>query len=165
LIFHHWSFTMKRFLTLIFVSLATLLSACTTTGPQPNLVQVQQVVTSFCPTVNTDLSVLSTSPTVAPALQAQFKQMLVVNQGICSLGSGLKATDLQTLNTQVVQAAITVLLANPAIPNQPAILLALQLGQPLVTQAIAQLQAAAAPGAPVPAAMVVPASAPAPAAQ
>lgn len=145
---------MKHFLALIFVSLAALLSACTTTGPQPNLAQVQQVVTSFCPTINTDLSVLSTSPTVPAPLQAQFRQMLAINQGICAAGSGITATNLQTLNTQVVQAAITVLLANPAIPNQPAILLALQLGQPLVTQAITQLQAATPAPAPAPAAPV-----------
>lgn len=116
------------------------LFGCASTGP--NLAQAQQVVTSFCPTINTDLQVLSTSPTVPAPLQAQFKQMLTINQGICAAGTGITATDLQTLNTQVVQAAITVLLANPAIPNQPVILLALQLGQPLVTQAIAQLQAA-----------------------
>src|SRR6185312_11319785 len=131
-------------------SLIVMLPACTTTGAQPNLAQVRQVVTSFCPTVNTDLSVLSTSPTVAPALQAQFKQMLTINQGICAAGAGITSADLQTLNTQVVQAAITVLLANPAIPNQPAILLALQLGEPLVTQAITQLQGVpSAPAAPV----------------
>jgi len=143
---------MKHFLYAFIASLIVMLPACTTTGAQPNLAQVRQVVTSFCPTVNTDLSVLSTSPTVAPALQAQFKQMLTINQGICAAGAGITSADLQTLNTQVVQAAITVLLANPAIPNQPAILLALQLGQPLVTQAITQLQAttpAVAPAAPV----------------
>lgn len=131
--------------TILFCVLgAFALFGCSSTGQlQPqNLAQVQQIVTSLCPTVNTDLQVLSTSPTVPAPLQAQFKTMLTVNQGICSLGAGVKATDLQTLNTQVVQAAITVLLDNPEIPNQPVILLALQLGQPLVTQAIAQLQAA-----------------------
>ena len=156
---------MKRSLCILAALSVVALAACTTTAPQPNLAQVRQVVTSFCPTVNADLSVLSTSPTVPSPLQAQFKTMLTINQGICSAGTSITATDLQTLNTQVVQAAITILLANPAIPNQPVILLALQLGQPLVTQAIAQLQAAAAPGAPVPAAMVVPATAAAPAAQ
>lgn len=120
---------------------AVALFGCASTGP--NLAQAQQVVSSFCPTVNTDLQVLSTSPTVPAPLQAQFKTMLTINQGICAAGSGITATDLQTLNTQVVQAAIGILLANPAIPNQPVILLALQLGQPLVTQAITQLQAQA----------------------
>lgn len=150
---------MKRFLIAFFVSLIVILPACSTTGAQPNLAQVQQVVTSFCPTVNTDLSVLSTSPTVPAPLQARFKTMLTINQGICAAGSGITASDLTTLNTQVVQAAIEILLANPAIPNQPVILLALQLGQPLVTQAIAQLQATP-PAATLPA-PAVPASAPA----
>jgi hypothetical protein len=124
---------------------ALVLAACTTTGgiAPGNVSQVQQIVTSFCPTVNADLQVLSTSPTVSATLQAQFKNMLAVNQEICAAGSGLTVTNLQTLNTQVVQAAIVLLLANPEIPNQPAILLALQLGAPLIQQAITQMQAAA----------------------
>lgn len=121
---------------------AFALFGCASPG-QPNLAQAQQVVSSFCPTVNTDLSVLSTSPAVPAPLQGQFKQMLAINQGICAAGTGITATDLQTLNTQVVQAAIAILLANPELPNQPVILLALQLGQPLVTQAIAKMQASA----------------------
>jgi hypothetical protein len=130
----------------IFLILASLvviaLSACAAPGGSaPTAAQVQQVVTTFCPTVNADLQVLSTSPAVSPQLQAQFKTMLSVNQQICSAGTGVTIADLQTLNTQVVQAAIAVLLLNPEIPNQPAILLALQLGAPLVQQAITQLQA------------------------
>lgn len=124
---------------------ALLISACTATGgfAPASPAQVQQIVSSFCPTVNADLQVLSTSPTVAPPLQAQFKSMLAINQEICSAGAGLSITNLQTLNTQVVQAAIAVLLLNPEIPNQPAILLGLQLGAPLIQQAITQMQAAA----------------------
>lgn len=134
---------MKRILLIV---AALILAACTTTGgtvgaPTPS--QVQQIVASFCPTMNADLQVLSTSPVVSPPLQAQFKTFLSINQQICAAGTGVTVSDLQTLNTQVVQAAIVVLLANPEIPNQPAILLALQLGAPLIQQAITQLQAAA----------------------
>jgi len=132
---------MKRILLIL---AALVLSACTATGglaPQ-SPAQVQQIVTSFCPTVNADLQVLSTSPAVSAPLQAQFKTFLSINQGICAAGSGVTIENLQTLNTQVVQAAIAVLLLNPEIPNQPAILLALQLGAPLIQQAITQMQAA-----------------------
>jgi len=136
---------MKRIALIFAVGLSILLAACTSTGgivaPTPS--QVQQIVTSFCPTVNADLQVLSTSPAVSPPLQAQFKTILSINQEVCAAGSGVTITNLQTLNTQVVQAAIAVLLLNPEIPNQPAILLALQLGAPLIQQAITQLQAAA----------------------
>lgn len=117
------------------------LAGCAGTPTAPNVAQVQQVITSFCPLVNADLIVLSTSPAIAPSLQAQFKTILTVNKQVCSVGSGVTITDLQTLNTQVVQAAIGLLLMNPEIPNQPQILLALQLGEPIVNQAITQLQA------------------------
>jgi len=135
---HRFSFAVT-FLACLLGAFA--LFGCASPGTQTNLAQVQQVVSSFCPMVNTDLQVLSTSPTVPAPLQEKFKTMLTINQGVCAAGTGITATDLQTLNTQVVQVAIGILLANPAIPNQPVILLALQLGQPLVTQAIAQLQA------------------------
>jgi len=117
------------------------LAGCAGTPTAPNIAQVQQVITSFCPLVNADLTVLSTSPAIAPPLQAQFKTILAVNKQACSVGGGVTITDLQTLNTQVVQAAIGLLFANPEIPNQPQILLALQLGEPIVNQAITQLQA------------------------
>lgn len=131
---------MKRFALIL---CALLISACTATGgfAPPGPAQVQQIVSSFCPLVNADLGVLSTSPAVAAPLQAQFKTFLSINQQVCAAGSGVTIESLQTLNTQVVQAAIAVLLLNPEIPNQPAILLALQLGAPLIQQAITQMQA------------------------
>ncbi len=132
---------MKR-IALILCSV--LLSACTATGGfATGPAQVQQIIAIFCPTVNADLQVLSTSPAVNPALQAKFKTFLSINQEICSAGTGVTIENLQTLNTQVVQAAIAVLLANPEIPNQPSILLGLQLGAPLIQQAITQMQATA----------------------
>lgn len=134
---------MKRF-AIILASL--VLAACATTGgigAPPSAAQVQQIVTSFCPTVNADLQVLSTSPAVNPTLQAQFKTFLSINQQICAAGTGVTIENLQALNTQVVQAAIAVLLLNPEIPNQQAMLIALQLGAPLIQQAITQMQTAA----------------------
>ncbi|MGH7749608.1 MAG: hypothetical protein ACREQ5_33305, partial [Candidatus Dormibacteria bacterium] len=125
---------MKKLIFILFFPLAAFLSACTTTStiqPLP-IASVQQVVASFCPTVNADLSVLSTSPTVSPVLQAQFKTLASANKYICSMGSTMTVTDLQTLNTSVVQVAIGLLMANPALPGQPAILLGLQLGAPLI---------------------------------
>src|SRR5574337_292380 len=154
---------MKKLLSTASLLLVALLTGCST-GSQPvapavvlNPASIQQIAATFCPLVNADLQVLAASPAVQPTLQRQFAQLLQVNQVACAAGASMTLTNLQTINTGVVQAATALLLANPTLPNQPAILLALQLGAPLLNQAIAYAQAQTA-AAPATAAVSAPAS-------
>jgi hypothetical protein len=137
-------------------AVAFALAGCASTGSQPHLViQPQQLVAGFCPSVNAQLKLL-TQPAAAALLnadqQALVSQILSVNTAVCAANGEIDANDLQTLNATLFPALITLVASIPAIPNQPAILIGLMAAQPVLSQVltlIAQQQAAAAASAPV----------------
>lgn len=119
----------------------------------PALPSLQQQFVQMCPVVNADLAVLAASPTLTVNQQDSIKQVLVANQLICSSGAQLNVTSLRAFHDSLLPVAIAVVQATPAIPNQPLVLLGLQLFGPVVQGLIDQAIPVAAPA--------VPASAPA----
>lgn len=112
------------------------------------LIPPQQLVTAFCPVVNTDLDVLSKSPLLTVDQRALLTDKIIPgNQAICTAGAQINVQDLQAFNATLFPALITLVSALPVLPNQPAILLGLTLAQPILAQVTAQLAAAAPVGA------------------
>lgn len=120
-----------------------------------------QLASQVCPIVNADLNALASSTLLTSAQQTTLKDIESVNATVCSAGAAVSVSSLQAFNSTAFPALIAIVAAVPAIPNQPAILLALTLAQPLVTQVVNAAVAAATPVAP--ASAVPAASAPVPA--
>jgi len=146
---------------------ALALGACASPG-SPSIPTPQQLVTDFCPTVNADLKVLSTSPLLNASQQQLLNGVpgdstkpgiIAINNAVCAAGGQINVTDLQTLNNTAFPALIGLVSALPMIPNQPAILIGLTLAQPILNQIVAQVMPAA------PASGAVAASAPVAASQ
>lgn len=147
--------TFSLFLSLTFVA---ILSACSATGAiQPvSLATMQANITSLCPIVNADLTILSTSPTMTPDQRVLFTKVLADNQAFCAGSGNLTITSLQAFNTSVIGVLVPILTPMAAAnPQAGALLLALQLAAPLVNQVINQATtppgAAPAPAVSVPA--------------
>jgi hypothetical protein len=113
-----------------------------------------QLASQFCPIVKADLAVLSTSPLLSQAQKDQLNSVAPINDAVCSAAATVDLTDLQAFNSTLFPAVTAIVAAVPAIPNQPAILLALQLAQPIVNQVVSD--AIAASKASVPAAASAP---------
>jgi hypothetical protein len=135
---------MKRML-LIAVGLA--LSALAGCANAPALPSLQQQFVQMCPVVNADLAVLAASPTLTVNQQDSIKQVLVANQLICSTGAQLNVTSLRAFHDSLLPVAVAVVQATPAIPNQPLVLLALQLFGPVVQGLVDQAITVATPAA------------------
>ena len=144
---------MKRFAATLTVAFLFLVGfgACT------SLPTAQKAFTDLCPTVNAELAVFAASPLLPVASQEMLKtQVIPANQAICSAGGQLNLANLKAFHDSLLPAAILIVQAVPAIPNQPLVLIGLQTMGPLVQQLIDQVGAIVT--APQPAA---PASAPA----
>lgn len=120
----------------------------------PALPTLQQQFVQMCPVVNADLAVLAASPSLTVAQQNTLKtQIIPANQLICSSGAALNVTNLKAFHDSLLPVAIGIVQATPAIPDQPIVLLALQLFGPvlqgLIDQAITTASPAAAASAPV----------------
>lgn len=125
-----------------------MFAGCASTGAAPKLiVPPQQLLTDFCPVVNADLKVLSTSPLLVPAQQDLVSKVLTVNTSVCSAGAQVNAADLQSLNATLFPALIQLVSSLPMLPNQPAVMLGLTLAQPVLAQVVQAVEAqkAAAP--------------------
>jgi hypothetical protein len=136
---------------------ALALGACSTAGTAPKIPTPQQLVTDFCPVVNADLKVLSTSPLLNASQQQLLNGVpgdptkpgiIAINNAVCAAGGQINVTDLQTLNNTAFPALIGLVSALPMIPNQPAILIGLTLAQPILNQIVAQVMPAAPASAP-----------------
>ncbi|AOJ69321.1 MULTISPECIES: hypothetical protein [Burkholderia] len=113
-----------------------------------SLPTVQQQFQTGCTIVNGDLAILATSPLLNADQQATIsKTILPANQAICKVGAQLYVADLKALHDSLLPAAITIVQAVPALPQQQAILLGLQTFGPMVQALIDQLLTAAAPAA------------------
>lgn len=111
-----------------------------------SLPTAQQQFTQACTVVNADLKILGTSPAITPAQQSQImNDILPKNEQICAVGAKLDVTSLKTFHDSLLPIAIDIVQSAPAIPNQPLVLLSLQLFGPLVQSQIDMLLNAATP--------------------
>ena len=157
---------MKSFRIAALAAICVCFAGCGTTGTAPKITipTPQQLVTDFCPVVNADLKMLSSSP----LLNASQQQMLngvpndsskpgiiAINNSVCAAGGQINVTDIQQLNATAFPALIGLVAALPMIPDQPAILAGLMLAEPILTQIINSLPQAtpaapaSAPAAPI----------------
>lgn len=113
------------------------------------LIPPQQLVMAFCPIVNADLDVLSKSPLLTADQRALLADKIIPgNQAVCTAGGQINVQDLQTFNATLFPALITLVASVPTLPNQPTILLGLELAQPILSQVVATVQAQQAASAP-----------------
>jgi hypothetical protein len=146
---------MKNLRLVAGIALLAAFAGCTTAPALPSL---QQQFVQMCPVVNADLAVLAASPSLTVAQQDTLKtQVIPANQLICSSGAALNVTNLKAFHDSLLPVAIGIVQATPAIPNQPLVLLALQLFGPVVQGLIDQAITNVAPT--VPATPAAPASA------
>lgn len=111
-----------------------------------SLPTVQQQFQTGCTIVNGDLAIIAQSPLLNADQQAVIsKTVLPANQALCKAGAQLNVADLKAFHDSLLPAAITIVQAVPALPNQPAILLGLATFGPMVQAIIDQLIATAAP--------------------
>ncbi|MDN7993592.1 hypothetical protein QZM97_26285 [Burkholderia orbicola] len=111
-----------------------------------SLPTVQQQFQTGCTIVNGDLTILGQSPLLTAAQQdAINKEILPANEAICKAGGELNVANLKAFHDSLLPAAIAIVEGVPAIPNQPAVLLALQTFGPMVQALIDQLIVASAP--------------------
>jgi hypothetical protein len=111
---------------------ALALGACSSS----QLTTTQQLFASDCSVVNADLLALSTSTLLTADQQGKITDLLTANKAVCSAVASADVTTLKNINDSLLPAAIIVVSAVPAIPNQPAILLALNTIGPLVQQLV-----------------------------
>ncbi|NBI44992.1 hypothetical protein [Burkholderia sp. ISTR5] len=105
-----------------------------------SLPTIQQQFQTGCTIVNGDLAILATSPLLNVDQQSKIsKTILPANEAICKAGAQLNVADLKAFHDSLLPAAIDIVQAIPAIPNQPSILLALQTFGPMVQAIIDQL--------------------------
>ncbi|WP_322105838.1 hypothetical protein [Paraburkholderia sp. J41] len=151
---------MKRMLLIAagFVLSAAFLAGCKTAPT------AQQLFIQACPVVNADLEFVAASPLLTPDQQDTLnKQIIPKNKAFCAAGAQLNLADLKAFHDSLLPAAITIVEAVPAIPNQQAILLVLRgfgpLVQQLVDQVITTVGGAADSAASAPAVAAAPAAA------
>lgn len=142
---------------------SVLFAGCANVAVKPISIPVippAQLATQFCPLVKADLAILAGSPIVLQAQKDALTKVTPINDAVCSAAATVDLTDLQSFNNTLFPAVTAVVAAVPAIPNQPAILLALQLAQPLLNQIVTDAIAATKATATAPATPASGASAP-----
>jgi hypothetical protein len=146
---------MKRFLMLLIAAgvAVFLLSGCGSVQLKPVSIPVvppAQLAQQVCPIVKADLDVLTSAAGLALLTPAQQNTISASIQpkfsAACLTAAAVDLADLQSFNADAFPALIAIVSAVPAIPNQPAVLLGLQLAQPIV-QAVVSSAAAAAKAA------------------
>jgi hypothetical protein len=131
---------MKRMLLAAGIAALALFAGC------HSLPTVQEQFQTGCTIVNGDLTILGQSPLLNAEQQAVInKTVLPANEAICKADAQLNVSDLKAFHDSLLPAAITIVQAVPAIPNQPAILLGLATFGPMVQALIDQLITTVAP--------------------
>ncbi|MFM0292829.1 MULTISPECIES: hypothetical protein [Paraburkholderia] len=131
---------MKRMLLAAGIAALAFFAGC------HSLPTVQERFQTGCTIVNGDLTILGQSPLLNTEQQDVInKTILPANEAICKAGSQLNVADLKAFHDSLLPAAITIVQAVPAIPNQPAILLGLATFGPMVQALIDQLITTVAP--------------------
>jgi hypothetical protein len=148
---------MKKLLIAAVLAMLALFAGCASNGSAPALPTPQQLFSQACPIVNADLAILAQSPLLTSAQRdALTKTIIPANQGICSAGVQISVANLKAFHDSLLPAAIAIVQAVPAIPQQPVILLALQTFGPLVQQMIDGVIVAVASAATAPVAASTP---------
>jgi hypothetical protein len=141
---------MKRTLTLLAAGfVALVLSACAVQLKPVSIpvIPPAQLAQQVCPIVQADLDILSSASGLALLTAAQ--QSVVADSikpkvsAACAAAATVDLTALQSFNADAFPALIALVSAVPAIPNQSAVLLALQLAQPIVQEVVTNAVAAA----------------------
>lgn len=110
-----------------------------------SLPTVQQQFQTGCTIVNGDLAIIGQSPLLNADQQMVInKTVLPANEAICKAGAQLNVADLKAFHDSLLPAAITIVQAVPALPDQPAILLGLATFGPMVQAIIDQIIATTA---------------------
>lgn len=135
------------------VASIAFIAGCATNGvvaPPKLIVTPQQLATDFCPVVNADLKVIAASTLLTASQKLLLNGdptdptnpgIIAINASVCAAGGMIDVTNLETLNNTAFPALITLVGALPMLPNQPVILLALTLAQPILNQVLAAVQA------------------------
>jgi hypothetical protein len=113
------------------------------------LTTAQKLFASDCSVVNADLQALTTSTLLTADQQSKVSDLLTANKAVCSAVASADVSTLKSIHDSLLPAAIIVVSAVPAIPNQPAILLALNTIGPIVQQLVDQAITASTASAPV----------------
>jgi hypothetical protein len=146
---------MKRSLlrTLAVAAVGLMISVAFSACQSFSAVQPEFNVT--CNAITADFKTLSTSPLFNAADQATFAKAATANGNICSASGQLNVANLQDLQNTILPSVTALIQGNPLIPDQTAILLALNTFGPmiqgLVDQAIATAAAAKSASSPTPA--------------
>ncbi|MEX3933246.1 hypothetical protein AB4Y32_15835 [Paraburkholderia phymatum] len=136
---------MKRIAVVLAGVAALALSACSGLQVKPVSIPVippAQLAAQFCPIVKADIEILKASVLLSQAQKDKLAEVAPINDAVCSAAATVDLTDLQKFNSTLFPAVTAIVAAVPAIPNQPAILLALQLAQPVLNQVVADAIAA-----------------------
>jgi hypothetical protein len=142
---------MKRTLTLLAAGfVALVLSACAVQLKPVSIpvIPPAQLAQQVCPIVKADLDILTSAAGLALLTPAQQSTLSASIQpkfsAACSAAAAVDLAALQSFNADAFPALLAIVAAVPAIPNQPAVLLALQLAQPIVSQIVSDAAAKAA---------------------
>lgn len=146
---------------LLAAGIVASMAGCSSVSFKPVSIPVippAQLAQDICPIVKADLELLQgpSGKTLLTAAQQETitNSVVPVNNAVCSAGATVDLSNLQALNATAFPALIAIVAAVPAIPDQPAVLLALQLAQPIVQQVVTEAIAASAASAPVAASAV-----------
>jgi hypothetical protein len=136
---------MKRMLLAAGIAASIAFAGCAGVAVKPVSIPIippAQLASQFCPIVKADLAILSTSPLLSQAQKDKLNSVSPINDAVCAGAATVDLTDLQKFNDTLFPAVTAIVAAVPAIPNQPMILLALQLAQPVLSQVVADAIAA-----------------------
>jgi hypothetical protein len=143
---------MRKFAVVLAGAVAFALAGCAGVAVKPvslPIIPPAQLAAQFCPIVKADLAILSTSPLLSQDQKDKLNSVVPINDAVCSAAATVQLQDLQAFNNTLFPAVTAIVAAVPAIPNQPAILLALQLAQPILNQVVSDAIAASQASAPV----------------
>lgn len=133
--------------------LAAGLAACLAFVGCKSIPTIQEQFQTGCTIVNGDLAIIGRSPLLNSQQQEVInKTVLPANQAICKADGQLNVASLRAFHDSLLPAAITIVQAVPALPNQPAILLGLATFGPMVQALIDQVIVTETPTASAPAA-------------
>lgn len=131
--------TLTRFAVLASLVAVSMLSACS------GLPTAQERFQTACTIVNGDLAIIGASPLLNADQQKIInEQVLPANKAICAAGGQLNVASLKQFHDSLLPAAVTIVQAVPAIPNQTAVLMGLQTFGPMLQVIIDQLITTAA---------------------
>ncbi|MDE1182320.1 hypothetical protein [Paraburkholderia sp.] len=130
---------MKSLFIAAVAAICVAFAGCSTS----QLTTTQQLFASDCSVVNADLLALSTSTLLTTDQQTKIGDLLTANKAVCAAVANADVSTLKSINDSLLPAAIVIVAAIPSLPNQAAILLALNTVAPIVQALVDQAITAA----------------------